>query len=459
METDKKSKRSKFVYAGVIAVLILFFIVGFVYGLSSVLKMEGNFPPVILAEGKTPVPTSNEDAAKYLNDVVAFALKEKPAFSSGRSIKIDEDSLQTEASGTVKDTLLYVCGDFEDHLNDSFESHETEFNQDFSQMLRVPEISAEDIEEFRFEYQYYKCGSCGETSDVPKENCELCGSEYPYDLQYRDDYTVTYVLKTSEDVLRRNYLVRGENEIRALFGEGLNGVLDLQNVNAEYAALTIRAQVNRAADELKSLSYVKEMPVHVSGTFTGECAALGALDLRVNVTETERYSFTWPCISLSAHSKDIEPKDSDNLLATLTFPEASQENVQWTSSDEAVVSVDDEGYLKAGKAAGVATVTASYEFNGKTYADSCVVNVKYDVESLSLSKRKVALNTGDTFTLTAKASPKKATIKTVHWYSEDESVAVVDENGVVTAVAPGTVTVYALSDDLYFKASCEVTVK
>ena len=76
-----------------------------------------------------------------------------------------------------------------------------------------------------------------------------------------------------------------------------------------------------------------------------------------------------------------------------------------------------------------------------------------------MSKKNVELGVGETFTLSTKVSPKKATIQTVKWYSENEAVATVDENGVVTAVAQGEVIVYALSDDGYYRSTCEVTVE
>ncbi|MBQ6066796.1 MAG: Ig-like domain-containing protein, partial [Clostridia bacterium] len=63
------------------------------------------------------------------------------------------------------------------------------------------------------------------------------------------------------------------------------------------------------------------------------------------------------------------------------------------------------------------------------------------------------------YTLKATVSPRKASVQTVTWYSEDESIARVDENGVVTAVAPGKTVIYALSDDGYFRASCKTEVR
>ena len=459
MKITESNKRSKAVYAGVIIILCIIFVVGFIYGLDSVLKMEGSFPPPELTESLTAEPKSAEEAFAFLNRVLEGALAGNPKFSANASFSIDGDSLETDAPDTVKDTLLFVKDDFEDHINGNFRSSEADFSEGFENLLRMPALQASDITGFTCEYIYYKCASCGETSNDPQVECEYCGSEIPYIIQYRDNYTITLDLNVTEDILNRNFTVRSDEEIRALLGDGLNGIADLKSLNVDYDTLSLRFSVRRTTAELQSLEYVKNMKVKADASFQGDYVPLGDLDFTLCVTEKERYSFTWPAITLSAHVKDIEPKGSDNLLATLTCDDPTQYDAVWSSSDENVVTVDEEGYLKASKTPGTAIITATFEFKGKTYSDTCIINVKNDVESLSLNKRKLTVQTGDTYQLTAKVSPKKATIQTVKWYSEDESIATVDENGIVTAVAPGTVVVYALSDDLYFKSSCEVTVK
>ena len=458
METDKKNKRSKLLYAGVITVLILFFIIGFAYGLNSVLKMEGNFPPENLTEGKTSEEEIRKDPVKYLNGLISAAETGKPQFSSDAAFDIDEDSLVTDGSDTVKLTMNYIRDDLNDHLNDSFEQVSRDFGEDFSAILRTPAITSADVEDCIIDYRYYKCSACGETSDKQESSCEACGSEYPYLLQYRDDYTITYQLKVTDGVLKNSFPVHSDADMQKLIGDDIENILSLGKTQVDYTGLALRVQVDRITDEIKRLTYIKNMTVSANGDFIGDCSALGALSLSVNVTETENYGFTWPSISLSAHSKDVEPKEKDNLLATLVFPDAKQDGVEWISSDPDIVSVDDDGYFTAGKNAGTATITATYIYDDKPYTDSCVVNVKYDVESISLNKRKLSMNQGDTFTFAVSFSPKKATIQTVKWYSDDENIAKVDENGVVTAVSPGVVRVYALSDDLYYRASCEVTV-
>ena len=80
------------------------------------------------------------------------------------------------------------------------------------------------------------------------------------------------------------------------------------------------------------------------------------------------------------------------------------------------------------------------------------------VTDVELDITQKALNVGDTFTLTANVKPNNATDKSVTWSSSNTSVAMVDENGVVTAVAEGTATITATASN-GVEASCTVTVK
>ena len=155
----------------------------------------------------------------------------------------------------------------------------------------------------------------------------------------------------------------------------------------------------------------------------------------------------------------IEPGNTDNLLATLTCEDPLSMTVEWSSSDEEIASVDAEGYISTTKKTGEAEITATFTYLGKTYADSCTVFVRVPVESMKMSDKKISLAVGENETLSTKISPSDATVKTVTWYSEDENIAVVDESGVVTAKNTGIVVIYALSDDGYYRSTCEVTVE
>ena len=82
--------------------------------------------------------------------------------------------------------------------------------------------------------------------------------------------------------------------------------------------------------------------------------------------------------------------------------------------------------------------------------------VKVDAIELSESEKK--LNVGKSFTITATVKPEDAFNRTVTWSSSDPSIATVDENGTVTAIAKGEATITAESAD-GVTAECKVTVE
>ena len=80
------------------------------------------------------------------------------------------------------------------------------------------------------------------------------------------------------------------------------------------------------------------------------------------------------------------------------------------------------------------------------------------VTSVALSRSTLDLSVGANATLNATILPSNATTKDVTWSSSDSSVAMVDTNGKVTAIAVGTTVVNVKTLDGGFTANCIVTV-
>lgn len=81
-----------------------------------------------------------------------------------------------------------------------------------------------------------------------------------------------------------------------------------------------------------------------------------------------------------------------------------------------------------------------------------------DAASISLDKTTLNMQPGQTEILTATVKPDNATDKTVIWSSSNEAVASVDQNGTVTAAAPGDAVITAVTYSGK-KASCKITVR
>ena len=457
-------KKNKWMYPVVITVLIVIFAVGFVYGIQLVLNMEGAFPPVTLTESKTSVPETNAQLADYLNAAIAAVKAEKPAASYEWKFRIDGNSVTADGSDALKKTLVFLVDPAEDYVSDQVEKQSAAFGEELAALEALPALTEAEIESFTCDYIFYRCPSCGEESAGPVEACAVCGSDRPYDMQYRDRYTFTVELTDSPDLAGR-LVSPAPDAVKAMVTPALADFAALNGLASETTRLSLRFVTDRFTDALLSLSVRKDVNATAGLEFTGDFAALGAAECGAALSQEAVYAFTWPAIALNKRSLTLAPGKKEQLTAERVCDDPKAYAITWRSSDENVVTVDGKGYLKAGKTAGTADVTASYEFNGKTYTDTCTVQVKVSVEYIQISKHKLTLGVGDTETLTARVAAdnkgfalKKPTVQTVSWYTTDDTVAAVDENGKVTAVGAGRCTVYALSDDGYYRASCEVTV-
>jgi len=156
-------------------------------------------------------------------------------------------------------------------------------------------------------------------------------------------------------------------------------------------------------------------------------------------------------ITLDKTTVTVEGVQEITLIATVT-PSNTTDDLVWSSSDETVAIVDENGVVIT-KAIGTVTITAKA---GDEEA-ACVITVTaVPVASVTLDKTTAEIKVDETVTLTATVAPENATNKTVTWTSSDETVATVAD-GVVTALKAGTVTITAASGEA--TATCEVTVK
>ena len=105
---------------------------------------------------------------------------------------------------------------------------------------------------------------------------------------------------------------------------------------------------------------------------------------------------------------------------------------------------------------GTITVESGGKLEGTPTGEGSVV---YKVTGVTLDQTDLTLFTGQSEQLTATVTPDNATNKNVTWSSNDDTIATVDANGNVTAVAAGTATITVTTEDGSHTATCKVTVK
>lgn len=181
------------------------------------------------------------------------------------------------------------------------------------------------------------------------------------------------------------------------------------------------------------------------------------------MTEEEYNSQSVPvsAITLNSTSQTLNIGDSFQLDATVSPSDATDASLTWSSSNTAVATVDANGLVTA-VAEGTTIITAKAN-DGSGVSASCNITVEKPVvlvTSVTLSQTAATLTEGDTFQLEATVSPEDATDSSLTWSSSNPSVATVDANGLVTAVAEGQATITAKTNDASgVSATCVITVE
>lgn len=133
--------------------------------------------------------------------------------------------------------------------------------------------------------------------------------------------------------------------------------------------------------------------------------------------------------------------DTAQITAIVSPANATNKNLTYTSSNENVAFVNQEGKVTA-KAAGTAKITVKSS-NGKSASvDLSVKDRIIDVDRVEVGILPAAtVVKGNTARITATVFPADATDKTLKYTSSDETVASVDAAGKVTANETGTTTI------------------
>lgn len=163
-------------------------------------------------------------------------------------------------------------------------------------------------------------------------------------------------------------------------------------------------------------------------------------------------------VTLNKTSLSLVEGNSETLTATVSPDNATNKAVSWKSSDASIASVDGTGKVTAVKA-GSATITVSTTDGSKTATCSVSVTPKtISVTGVAIEPSTLEIKEGATFQLKATVNPADAS-QAVDWASPSPHIATVDQNGLLTAVAPGTVRIVVRSKAFTDKQGfCDVTV-
>ena len=172
-----------------------------------------------------------------------------------------------------------------------------------------------------------------------------------------------------------------------------------------------------------------------------------------NATATCKVTVNIPVtgIAITPDALKLDRNTTGQLTATVSPSDATDKAVTWESLNPGIVTVDQTGKVTA-IAKGIATIKAKIG----AFEGTSTVTVVVSVLNVTLNKNELTLNKDAKETLVATVNPSDADDNTIIWTSSDPSVATVDENGLVKALAGGTSIITASAGGK--SASCTVSV-
>ncbi len=180
-------------------------------------------------------------------------------------------------------------------------------------------------------------------------------------------------------------------------------------------------------------------------------ATVGGTTLTCSVTVNAASTETDYSYALNYSSIQMSVDDQKQLIVNVS--PSKQISPQWSVADDTIVSVAENGIVTALKE-GTTTITATVD--GEVLTCTVTVTAKY---LYTLDRTKVSVEEGKTqqlYILVAPDLEEGDQMPDFTWVSDKQNIATVNDEGLVTAVAPGTANITATAGNVVL--TCEVTV-
>lgn len=251
----------------------------------------------------------------------------------------------------------------------------------------------------------------------------------------RPDYTGG-ALELYEKTAEAKEILGGKNIRIFVSAENGNDIYPGTRWTTESEFNKLSAQTDSASDTLKRFS---------DGEIADSVAKAAARNLSTVLTK------------FNSSLKDGKRIDADSITLNITevtlaygksatpkvtlSPAKNTEKITWSSSDDSVATVSQSGVIKAsGK--GTAVITAQTRNGIKAF---CTVYAVRPITKLVTSESKISLIVGaNDYQLSYTAFPEDNN-DTARWYSSNEKVATVSDEGMVHAVSDGNAKIYVES--------------
>ena len=257
-----------------------------------------------------------------------------------------------------------------------------------------------------------------------------------YDVGYRLDQD-TNVFKEAHEAFEFEYaFVNGNKENKITKDQVKASGL---TVTSDMTSLTLVYKEKASTEKPKKAN--KQEPAKTETTSESDDAS------DADTTESQEIAVQLTEFFVVASQNQVTKGETAQLTLTIKPDNYPNKDVTWSSSNEAIATVDGNGLVTTHEV-GTVTITATLKSDPTISSSVTIVVNPIKVSKITVTGYgKDYLVKGNTVTLGTTVEPSDAADKSIVWSSSNEEVAKVDQNGKVTAVGQGTVSIKAMNDD------------
>lgn len=160
-------------------------------------------------------------------------------------------------------------------------------------------------------------------------------------------------------------------------------------------------------------------------------------------------------INISLDNKIMKKGESQKIKIDITPEEAKDNEVEYSSDNNKVATVDSKGNILA-MASGTATITVKAKENN--VSSKTEVQVYTPLEDIQITNEDIVLQEEGKFTILPIIIPSDADNQKVKYISQDETIAIVDNDGNITALKEGNTIVIVQNEEETIKKEVKITV-
>lgn len=362
------SKIKQFVAFGICSVAAIALCLGVLVVTVNNLGDDTNITENKTIINKTELDSSKETLVKYINRLVSKTDDKFVKTKTYTDISISDLKVLNSENQGEDEVLFNFAKDKMHSVIDSFYDEDAEgtFEKDNSKKLSLV-INKNALKDANF-----SIGQVNEDGEsVYDDEGNLVDNEY---------YYLTYVVDIENKSLHKKLYemlsVKDDASAKEQFIDAIKDDCKINNLEAKTDSFIIKAKVKRTNDEIQYINVTRNYAVTLDTEFINNAEVFGEKEISFIYSVTDTYEYSYAGISFLEDEVTIEHDEEYMLNVNAVIDDDSEYTVEFISSDEDRVSVDEMGYVKGLKNCDVpVSITVKLNYLGETFTDTCIVNV------------------------------------------------------------------------------------